>query len=554
MGHWYLRTRRGILVVATLIVLPSALVAARSRLTVDVPMPTGFTGRGIAVLVVLAAGGIGIALGMPRRLMPQGSDEPSVREAYRGNVIQLVTVLLVVWGLVVGLLQLDASLDELRTQEASRFADEIAEAEARLNADAGTEEQRLDAISDLQRIHRDHADGRFSVERMLLRFVQHRAQIQDEAAGASAPVSVVQDDVQAALTFILEDGQRERELDWDMAPLRASTGGLPLADLDLRGASLPGVNLERADLSRTLLDGADLQRARLGGSLLVETSLQGAKLQGANLRGADLRGANLLGAAMSRVDVAGTDLGVARNLTWAQVADTSVDCGTNVPSALPEDATKRDAGLPTIFVLADCFVPTEIRIAANVPTTLRVVMLANMFARVAVVDLGINTPLPAWRTGAIAINVRASAGQYAVTNPLTGDGFQPASLIVTVQTDRSGLGGGAQGGSGGTAAGATAPASPAASPVVEATEVAVPTPHAEASATPAASYRPTAVLAQPTSQVVVMPETGDRDCSDFSSQEEAQAFYEEAGGPMLDLHRLDRDGDGIACGPARDGG
>ena len=41
--------------------------------------------------------------------------------------------------------------------------------------------------------------------------------------------------------------------------------------------------------------------------------------------------------------------------------------------------------------------------------------------------------------------------------------------------------------------------------------------------------------------------TADRDCPDFSSQEEAQEFFEEQGGPDEDFHNLDRDGDGIAC-------
>ncbi|UFJ39304.1 thermonuclease family protein [Brevibacillus humidisoli] len=43
------------------------------------------------------------------------------------------------------------------------------------------------------------------------------------------------------------------------------------------------------------------------------------------------------------------------------------------------------------------------------------------------------------------------------------------------------------------------------------------------------------------------PSGPDRDCSDFSSHEEAQAFYEAAVGPKSDPHRLDRDGDGLAC-------
>jgi micrococcal nuclease len=43
------------------------------------------------------------------------------------------------------------------------------------------------------------------------------------------------------------------------------------------------------------------------------------------------------------------------------------------------------------------------------------------------------------------------------------------------------------------------------------------------------------------------PNDPDRDCGDFSSQAEAQAFYEAAGGPDKDPHRLDRDKDGTAC-------
>ncbi|MBO8164197.1 MAG: thermonuclease family protein [Brevibacillus sp.] len=39
----------------------------------------------------------------------------------------------------------------------------------------------------------------------------------------------------------------------------------------------------------------------------------------------------------------------------------------------------------------------------------------------------------------------------------------------------------------------------------------------------------------------------DRDCGDFASHEEAQAFFEAAGGPGSDPHRLDRDKDGLAC-------
>ena len=38
-----------------------------------------------------------------------------------------------------------------------------------------------------------------------------------------------------------------------------------------------------------------------------------------------------------------------------------------------------------------------------------------------------------------------------------------------------------------------------------------------------------------------------RNCSDFASGAAAQKFFLAAGGPVSDLHNLDRDGDGLAC-------
>jgi hypothetical protein len=39
----------------------------------------------------------------------------------------------------------------------------------------------------------------------------------------------------------------------------------------------------------------------------------------------------------------------------------------------------------------------------------------------------------------------------------------------------------------------------------------------------------------------------DRDCGDFASQKAAQIFYLDAGGPRVDPHGLDSEGDGVAC-------
>jgi hypothetical protein len=43
------------------------------------------------------------------------------------------------------------------------------------------------------------------------------------------------------------------------------------------------------------------------------------------------------------------------------------------------------------------------------------------------------------------------------------------------------------------------------------------------------------------------PKGQDRNCTDFATQREAQAFYIAAGGPAADSHRLDADNNGIAC-------
>ncbi|MSU74596.1 excalibur calcium-binding domain-containing protein [Candidatus Kaiserbacteria bacterium] len=39
----------------------------------------------------------------------------------------------------------------------------------------------------------------------------------------------------------------------------------------------------------------------------------------------------------------------------------------------------------------------------------------------------------------------------------------------------------------------------------------------------------------------------DKDCTDFSTHTQAQAFFMANGGPSSDPHNLDRDGDGTAC-------
>jgi micrococcal nuclease len=53
------------------------------------------------------------------------------------------------------------------------------------------------------------------------------------------------------------------------------------------------------------------------------------------------------------------------------------------------------------------------------------------------------------------------------------------------------------------------------------------------------------LLKQPVQKQVINTSGGDKDCGDFSTHAQAQAFFEAAGAG--DPHRLDRDGDGLAC-------
>jgi micrococcal nuclease len=65
---------------------------------------------------------------------------------------------------------------------------------------------------------------------------------------------------------------------------------------------------------------------------------------------------------------------------------------------------------------------------------------------------------------------------------------------------------------------------------------------------PATSLPPPPSLSGPASYTGPYDPFGsDRDCGDFRTHAEAQAFFIAAGGPRIDRHRLDADHDGIAC-------
>ena len=86
-------------------------------------------------------------------------------------------------------------------------------------------------------------------------------------------------------------------------------------------------------------------------------------------------------------------------------------------------------------------------------------------------------------------------------------------------------------------------AAPTDTPVMSPTDTPVPSP----TTTPVPAQTDTPTPAPSTSGLRYDPAGPDRNCSDFETWSEAQAFYRAAGGPTTDRHRLDSNSDGIAC-------
>jgi len=166
-----------------------------------------------------------------------------------------------------------------------------------------------------------------------------------------------------------------------------------------------------------------------------------------------------------------------------------------------------------MLVLRDCLVPRELQLPPHENLSIHFSSGLSDAVAVQIPQLGINVLVPD-RTQVVAAPVNADPGQYTVrTQSQQGATYGEGTLVVAADA-------------------LTVP--PAVSDGESATAA---TPRAAAgrlNATPVAG--------------AAADLTADRDCEDFPTQAEAQAFYEAAGGPQLDLHRLDVDGDGVACG------
>src|SRR3954471_21162861 len=113
-----------------------------------------FVGVGLLSLGLFALLAFAVIFLLPRRIRPADvGDQPAVREAYRANVIQTMTLLLVVLGAAVGLKQLAESVDRLQEDRLDQLAADVESADQRLTATDSDEQGRLDAIADLSDLH-----------------------------------------------------------------------------------------------------------------------------------------------------------------------------------------------------------------------------------------------------------------------------------------------------------------------------------------------------------------------------------------------------------------
>ena len=361
-----------------------------------------------------------------------------------------------------------------------------------------------------------------------------------------------------------------------------------MTKLDLRGHDLRGATLTGADLSHTLLSGSNLEEARLEGALLVGAHLNDARLKWAALRGSNLTEANLEGASLTGARSGGADLRGARGLTWDQVRDASVDCFTQIPTMLAPSDSAKESAVPMMLVLRDCFLPHETQIPSDADVH---VLFGSMLSDPVVVrlpDLVLDARIPN-RTQLAPVTINARPGRYVVTaiadrgsTNIEGALVATRELLPTSQLPV-----------------AASPETRATALPTVTTSPSAATPQATSvpmEATPSGSKgmnnQDDRVGCEPSYPDVCIPpveQVGDLDCAaigvqlfrvlppdphgfdgdfdgigcaplltaptvgpdldciDFATHEEAQAFYEAAGGPESDLYRLDIDGDGIAC-------
>jgi uncharacterized protein YjbI with pentapeptide repeats len=248
----------------------------------------------------------------------------------RNGVLQLLTVLAVLAGALVGFQQLTEDRDQAR-QQLSEDRDkalkdrqltrqgQASERFTRAIDQLGSSrvETRIGGIYGLGQIAEQSPDNTGPVGEVLLAWLNSRPRTQPEALLRDhAP------DVQAALSVLTGQGYAS------IVRNRLDLHGQGLMGVDLGGAQLGAARLDVADLTQ-----ANLSGAQLVGANLVESNLYIALLGDADLRDADLTGAKLVDATLREADLSGADL-YGANLGLAHLADADLGGAKLVNAAL----------------------------------------------------------------------------------------------------------------------------------------------------------------------------------------------------------------------------
>jgi uncharacterized protein YjbI with pentapeptide repeats len=309
----------------------------------------GLAGLAVIVGVALAVALLAWVVVMPGRLAPpipreelaQIEDPKARLEAadarlrlrsdLRNGALQLLAVLAVLAGAVLGFRQLTLGFQQLGEDRANASADreltrqgQASERFTRAIGQLGDKERietRVGGIYGLAQVAEQTPGNTGPVGEVLLAYVNR---LPRPKPAPRTPLSQHAPDLQAALTVLTQyDKNKDGTKDYAWIVPRLDLSALGLRRADLRGAYLHKVNLRDAYLRDAVLDKADLSGADLYRAYLRDASLRGADLSdadlprvnlqgtyliGANLHGADLRYVQLFDTYLRGADLRGADL------------------------------------------------------------------------------------------------------------------------------------------------------------------------------------------------------------------------------------------------------
>jgi Pentapeptide repeats (8 copies) len=200
-------------------------------------------------------------------------DRVDAVNSVRGNILQSLTGLVIVAGLIFTGLGLRYTARTLDTTQQGQITDRYTKAIDQLGSKKT--DIRLGGIYALQRVATDSPRDQPTIMRVLTAYVHEHAQDPPPAtftpASHSSPVPL-DIDVQAALAVIAE---RDRRYDKGFREnlVNSDFHRRDLSELDLRDADLSSANLRGTGLYRAHLNGADLNDANLTQIIHADRSL-----------------------------------------------------------------------------------------------------------------------------------------------------------------------------------------------------------------------------------------------------------------------------------------